>query len=350
MKNGKEPKTNYISAIAGLKVVSMLLMFWWHSDLEKPSVDLGARACEFFFLAAGFLSFYSHREHVSTCTIHSIYNYAGRKISAIWPIHFITFLLTLTYIKPNVWLSKNGLLTAALNLTMTHAYINDPTVYHSFNGVSWFCSAIMLCYIIAPFMGQILYSLRKELPLFLGAFLIRFFVEWLQTARPNTYWSINVHVYPPVRVLEFVMGMACAALYIQMRDKYKMHFWTASALEILAVLGTVGVMVSKQNRWLRAEFLLPLSILIYIFAHDSGVVSQIFKIRFFRFLASLQLPFFLLHQVIFRMIQHYYPTLYAYPKREFLVCLVLTVILSWIYTFFIAKKASTFIQGILNVR
>lgn len=44
-----------IRALDGVKFFSIILIFWWHCSLPSPQVDLGARACEMFFLCSGFL-------------------------------------------------------------------------------------------------------------------------------------------------------------------------------------------------------------------------------------------------------------------------------------------------------
>lgn len=43
-----------IGSLAGLKVIALLLLFWWHSPIPNPNVDIGARVCEFFFVVSGF--------------------------------------------------------------------------------------------------------------------------------------------------------------------------------------------------------------------------------------------------------------------------------------------------------
>lgn len=347
MKNSVK-SDGFISSISGLKVIFMFLIFCWHSDLDKPPTDLGARACEFFFLAAGFLYFYAHKEQPIFCNARSIYRYTARKTARIWPVHFLAFLLTLSYIKPTVWFSMDGMISAILNLTLLHGFINNPSVYHSFNGVSWFCSAILFCYVCAPLWARILNSLRKAPLIFICAFFLRFLMEWVQTAKPGAFWNISIHVFPPLRMLEFVMGMSCTAMLLMTRSKFRPGFVISSICEIAITAGTATLMLTMQPHWLRAFYLLPFSLLIYTFSFNAGILSRLLSTCLFQFFSTLQLEFFLFHQVMFRMIQRFYPTLYAYPKREFIVCLLLTTILSWIYSKFLSKQAAACIQSVLN--
>ena len=344
------PSHHKILSLSGLKVIAMFLIFYWHSNMKKPPVDLGARACEFFFVIAGFLFYYAHHLKPIPCTINGIFQYTKRKIASIWPIHFLGFLLTLLYINPANWLSRDGALLAALNLSLTHAFINTPAVYHSFNGVSWFCSAIVFCYLLAPLFARMLRTQKKAPLMLLAAFAVRFMMEWVQTVKPGEYWNLSIHVFPPVRLCEFVMGMACAALFLLISEKAakKPQLLLFTLLEAGALCLTTMLLIAKQYVWLRAQFLLPFCLLVLVFAFDGGLISKLFALKPVQFFSSLQLEVFIIHQVMFRLIQRFYPTLYAYPKREFAVCLVLTIALAFVYRRFIQKPASALISRFLD--
>ena len=339
-----------ILSLSGLKVIAMFLIFWWHSDMKKPPVDLGARACEFFFVIAGFLFCYAHWSRPIPCTINHVFHYAKRKICSIWPIHFLCFLLTLLYINPVTWFSLDGALLAALNLSLTHAFINTPAVYHSFNGVSWFCSAIVLCYILAPFFMRMIRTPLKAFLMLVFSYAARFMLEWVQTVKPGEYWNLSIHVFPLVRLLEFVMGMSCAAVFLMLFIKAanNKHAILFTGLEVLSLVLTVALMIHKQYEWLRAQYLPLFCLLVFVFAFDGGFVSRLLSQKPFQFFAALQLEFFVIHQVMFRLIQRFYPTLYAYPKREFVVCLILTTALSIIYRRFMQKPVSSLVDRFLD--
>lgn len=80
-----------IQSIAGLKVIAIWLIFWWHSWLTNPPCDLGARCCEFFFVASGFLVFISHQNVSKPCTWKASADYVRKKLVSVWPIHFLAF-------------------------------------------------------------------------------------------------------------------------------------------------------------------------------------------------------------------------------------------------------------------
>jgi len=312
--------------------------------------DILFQSIQFFFVIAGFLFCYAHWSRPIPCTVGHVFRYAKRKISSIWPIHFLCFLLTLFYIDPVKWLSRDGALLAALNLSLTHAFINTPAVYHSFNGVSWFCSAIVFCYILAPFFMRIIRTPQKASLMLLFSYMTRFMLEWVQTVKPGEYWNLSIHVFPLVRLFEFTMGMSCAAVFLMLFAKAanRKHTVLFTILEILSLLFTVALMIGKQYEWLRAQYLPLFCLLVFVFAFDGGFISRLLSQKPFQFFAALQLEFFVIHQVMFRLIQRFYPTLYAYPKREFVVCLILTTALALIYRRFMRKPISSFVDRFLS--
>lgn len=341
---------NRLYGLSGLKVIAMCLIFLWHSDMEKPPVDLGARACEFFFVAAGFLYAYAHHSRPVPCTAEGVFTYVKRKVASIWPIHFLCMLLTLLYLPAAQWLCRDGALMAALNLSLIHSFINNPAVYHAFNGVSWFASTIVVCYALAPLAGRMMRDGRKAFLFLPGAFAARFMIEWVQTVKPGAFWNVSIHVSPVVRMLEFTMGMAAGVLFLMLRLRTAKAASAPlmTALEAGALAVTAALFYAKQQTWLRAMFIPVFCLLVFVFAFDAGLVSRLFSMRPVQFFSSLQLEFFMLHQVMFRLIQRFYPTLYAYPKREFLVCFLLTTLFVLLYKRFVKKPFSALVDRALS--
>jgi len=73
-----------IGSLSGLKVIALILLFCWHSSIPNPHVDIGARACEFFFvereLHRAVLSFILSRNHNNRgCEYVSIHRKAASR-------------------------------------------------------------------------------------------------------------------------------------------------------------------------------------------------------------------------------------------------------------------------------
>ncbi len=135
-----------LRSLQGLKALAIILMFYWHCPINNSPVDLGARICEFFFVASGFTMAYSYLQGDKLATFKETLGYTKRKLFQIYPLYFVAFILC---IRPRyLALTIKSIVTILLNLTMLQAWSFDSEVSMSFNGTSWFVSCLMFCYLM----------------------------------------------------------------------------------------------------------------------------------------------------------------------------------------------------------
>ena len=132
-----------ISSLAGLKVIAIWLIFWWHSWLTNPPCDLGARCCEFFFVASGFLVYYTHNDS-STCTWGDSLRYITKKLVTIWPMHLLAFILCLCAMPIAEVFTQSTAIRGLINLLLLQCWIDIELIFLSFNGPSWCLSSVLL--------------------------------------------------------------------------------------------------------------------------------------------------------------------------------------------------------------
>lgn len=84
-----------INSIIGIKAIAMLLLFWWHSSIPRPTVDIGARTCEILFVVSGFLVGYNYFNRDVPATWKESIRYAAGKIIKFWPLHFATTIFVM---------------------------------------------------------------------------------------------------------------------------------------------------------------------------------------------------------------------------------------------------------------
>lgn len=90
--NKKQGRAFHFKGIAGLKIIAAIMMFLWHSPVQQPAVDLGARLCEFFFVTSGFLFAISNIPKADALSPSFVSGYMRRKLVQMWPVHFVGFL------------------------------------------------------------------------------------------------------------------------------------------------------------------------------------------------------------------------------------------------------------------
>ena len=113
-----------IKSLMGLKVIAIFLLFWWHSAIPNPNVDLGARTCEFFFIVWGFLVAYNYSSSHSQleATWRESCLYVKRKLCGMWPLHFIAFLVCLFFMPIVDILTKKTVLEALMNVFLLQSW------------------------------------------------------------------------------------------------------------------------------------------------------------------------------------------------------------------------------------
>ena len=296
-----------INSIMGLKVISMIMIFYWHSTLPNPDADLGARACEFFFVASGFLTAYNRYDKLNDATWKNSFKYVLQKIKSFWPLHFICYLLALFFV-PIKFNAQKTFVISIINLSFLQAWSSSRDIVFSFNGVTWFLSALIFCYFLT---APLLKSLKtKHLPLlFLGVLSLRFLLEFGKVNYPELFENYTIHVSPIVRVLEYWLGILMVPVYIKVK-KYmalkRPNIYLYSILEAAIFLLCTVLIFTMENIFLKVWFVLIFCVLIFVFSFDYGYISKFFGNKVFKFLSSVQFEFFMIHQVIINITKNYF--------------------------------------------
>jgi peptidoglycan/LPS O-acetylase OafA/YrhL len=342
-----------IHSIAGLKAVSIWLIFWWHSWLTNPPCDLGARCCEFFFAASGFLVWISHKSKEKPCTWKASAAYVKTKLISIWPIHFLAFCLCLCIMPPAEILTLSTLLRGLINLLLFQSWIDIEQIFFSFNGPSWFLSSLLFCYFVTPVLLRFIRRRRKIWLIFPVVFLIRYAIEEIQFRYPNMYSDFNIHVSPVLRMMEFFLGMMAGSVWDYLREKYALYknrfnqafpFIGFSLLEVGLLFLTAYLFVVRQNGWGRAIFALWFCFIILVFAFDEGIISQIMALKPFTWFSSIQFEFYIFHIPIINLVAKYIEPHGFSGRALAAIAFVSTVVLSKLYRMVIKKPSEKLVR------
>lgn len=294
-------KQEYINSIMGLKAICCILLFWWHSTIPNPAVDLGARTCEFLFVASGFLVGYNSFYKNVPDTWEESWRCVERKLIIFWPLHLITMLLVWFVIYSPPHITKRHIFTGILNLLLLQSWSPYSDIYFSFNGVSWFLSALMFCYFLSPLFLKLAKKLWVSIFLFFNVLVIRYIIEYIMRSHPNEYWLISIHTSPLVRSLEFFLGMLMVPLFMCLKERFrKISIVGITAVEAVTLLGLVYLSICYNRIWLRSTFVALMCLTVFVFGFDKGFLSHILACKGLRRLSNIQFEFFMLHQVCIR--------------------------------------------------
>lgn len=324
---------NRLTAIDGLKFLAVLLIYWWHCPLPKPEAELGGRMCAFLFLASGFLVARTYRERMDMPLLRKWWRYALYKFLAVWPLHFLMFLVCAWYWEAGQFSSTPGWRIALANLLLLQAWVPDPAWFFSFNGVSWFLSVLMFCYLLS---FPVLTLCKRTGPAFV-AFAACVFLSWTveRAILSGVCLPLDLHVSPLVRSLQFFTGMSAYCVISGSPRRPVRRKWSRSVLEVVALSACAG-MVFAMRSCPMAVFCLFFAFILVVFMPGDGCVSRLLSSRPLRFASSWQFEFFMIHQVVIRVFSHYchdwirvhlhaghHAVCIAYISGEFILCCLL---------------------------
>ncbi|MGW4161930.1 acyltransferase family protein [Streptomyces sp. NPDC004788] len=228
------PALSRLPSLTGLRFVAALLVFAFHATWQTAYVggsvgealgDVFAHAgfygVSFFFVLSGFVLTWSARPDDTAPRVWR------RRLAKIYPNHLVTFAAAavLMLIAADPFTTKGTL----AHLFLVQAWFPDITVPNTMNAVSWSLSVELFFYLSFPFLLRLLnrVPVARLWPLAatLGAFtvLAPLVGRYLVTGTPLPFIDDGtlsfeqiwfVYFFPPVRALEFLLGMVAARLVL----------------------------------------------------------------------------------------------------------------------------------------
>jgi peptidoglycan/LPS O-acetylase OafA/YrhL len=189
-----------IKSITGWRVFFILLIILHHVGLDQ--LDMMSLGVCFFFMSSGFLL--SLKYPFAELDGKSYRSFVWRRMLRIYPLHWLT---------PALWLVASALLgtlvieplTLTLNASLLHCWSLTYPVYYSYVKVSWFLGALLFCYLCYPMLAHWFLPLRLRHKLAILALLS--IVAILILAGTDDYSRTALYVFPPMRLIDFLIGM-----------------------------------------------------------------------------------------------------------------------------------------------
>lgn len=283
----------------------------------------------FFFVLSGFVLAYNYPALPDRSATR---RFLVLRFARIWPMHALTLAAVVVFLPRAAWFvpGVDPWLAGALSLTLMQAWVPVAGYAGALNAPAWTLSVDVFFYAVFP---MLLVRVR-EAPVrtLVGALLVSLAFPMTANvlgggrsdlALDRWNWYLLDHFFPPARLVEFVLGMVAAGLFVAGRVRLPAAGFAATAVEA-AVLGAcvaglaalhllpyAGAWVGPGvGDWLAQIAAAPLfAVLIAAFAQGRGAISRVLSTRGAVHLGELAYAVYLFHGLLLHV--PLWPTLTA---------------------------------------
>lgn len=311
------PAPCHIASLDLARVLLLLVIFTCHGDMFLPTVvgkydgGITGYALDLFFMISGFGCMLSALGRPPESTFH----YLKRKVATFYPLHMIMYFVSLailpTYLEQFglAFDLKDAVAQSIVNLLLLQSWAWTSDYVLSFNGVSWFLSSLVFCYLLAPTLAK---RLRRVSPLrapfyALGLSTMLFAAaSWYNSAIGFATLCFT-DVFPPYRFSQFAIGGFIAVAY---RGIAKTGRIPRSNLIQVGAFALFLVVYFLNNGHIDHPipdfgFMILETMLLFAACCVDGGLSDVGNTRAVRFLSGCSLPFFLLHARVLQAFRLY---------------------------------------------
>ncbi|MEU6130348.1 acyltransferase [Saccharopolyspora sp. NPDC047091] len=310
-------RTSRLPSLTSLRFISALLVFLFHASCTTPpwtffgdpaqasafstvAADAGRIGVAFFFILSGFVLTWS------SDSVGDVLDFWRRRLVKVFPNHLVTWALALVLFGGGT--AAAG--TVLANLFLLHPWVPDYDTFLSVNVPSWSLGCELLFYLAFP----VLFPLIKRIPaarlwataigLIAAVFAVAFVAQFLvptepglpEANSPGSVWQFwLVYFLPPVRALDFALGIVLARIVLSGR-------WIGLGFGTAALLTAGGYVLASFVPWvfhLNAVTIIPLALLIPAAAcADIRGGRSPLRGRFAVWLGEISFAFYMVHALV----------------------------------------------------
>ena len=297
--SGTKSAESRLPSLTGMRSAAAGLVFFFHvaaSGLWAPSHPAtlferaaggGAVGVSFFFVLSGFVLTWSARPGDTAD------RFWRRRLVKIYPNYVVAWGLALAGLL--VAGRRVGLPAALANLFLVQSWWPGHDVYFGVNSVSWSLSCEAFFYLLFPWILPILSRVRRmrTAAAICAAAVLSVPVVILLLPADLRYWTF--YIFPPVRLLEFILGMALA-LIVKNGQWPRIPVWPVALLLLAAYAAVPYFPVDAQPV---AVTLVPFALLIpTVAAADAAGRRSLWATRAAVWLGEVSFAFYLVHETV----------------------------------------------------
>lgn len=267
----------------------------------------GFAGVTFFYVLSGFIISYSYHAQ-SAKRAYSTGEFLFNRFARLYPVHLLTLgIAIVAYVGIGNLSAMDGK-TLAVNALLVQAYIPDPLYYFSFNGVAWSISAELFFYLAFIFLLVKLNTRTLVAIAIVMAVVIGWLIESPVQNSPIFNWIFYIN--PGFRLIDFIVGMLVFRLFISGRFRLAPSDGSIAeigSLALLVVFGYIGLNGVSMLWRFDLFYLLPMALVVWVFAHGHGAISKLISHRLFVMLGEASFSLYMIHQIVITMALRNFP-------------------------------------------
>ncbi len=284
----------YLPFLDGLRAVSILAVFLWHSPGPLLGFARGGRGVTVFFVLSGYLITMLALREESTRGYLDLGAFYLRRIFRILPLYYLMLAVNLVMVNRLPWLPNDGELNSHLPAYLF--YFQDfPIVLNRFDypfAVAWSLAIEEKFYLLWPIIGFVLLARsRYRTQLAVGLFAI------IATAGLLTPLNARDLVAPYGTIL---LGCIAAMLLHDRRWFDRLRVLSSPWIIVTATI----VSLVATSSLIALPFTIAVAILVVGLTTSSGFGTHWLSTRPLRHLGQLSYAFYLTHGIVFLLLEH----------------------------------------------
>ena len=331
-----------IPVVASWRGVLAMCIFMFHFGFKQEFCQLTWCGVVFFFVSSGFLVTLHHRGE--KLTWRDSLPFWFRRAVKLYPAHWLAMLLfVLLAVRGGTFVAKLWPMT--VNLLLLQTFVPVQECFFSYNVLSWFLSALLLCYAVYPLLARFWSQTKLGTLWCIVAVLLCVNVAAIHFAVAEEAKNY-LYVCPLARLGEFALGMTLGETWA--RTGFKASASGARWLELGAWVSLVAFIVihrrfSDAHEWYDATVLwwIPAGALMWTMAACNGAEGPVGKLLLtkpLRFLGKISFELYLYQAIapmalsvtLLPLVYHYTGVTLGYHNAWFVATSVLCQIaLSW---------------------
>jgi len=338
-----------IRTLQSLRFLFIGMIFLSHFSYGSiPAFDFGGDCgVAFFFILSGFNISCGYGERLLNHEV-PFRTYFLKRIIKLYPLHLLCLLAFLTIC---ILRQKDfDVLPILLNVLLLQSWIPLSEYYFSANGVSWFLSDIVFCYLLFPFLYAIV-SRSSWKKLTYSCMAITIIYAFFTYLIPSDKARAFVYIFPLTRTLDFSLGVITFKIYQQLRTIKLSGSTTLIQLSPFVLLILNWFLYQQVDIRIRLACLFWLNgiLFVLIFAlydQQGGSVIRFLHSRILQELGRISFILFLIHPL----------TIYAGIRSSvhlgismnygtaLAITFILTVITAWLIEHYLQEPVTHWLQ------